>query len=507
MIGLLTLASFAYSVLSHQHRSGPCLLCDRHSSVGVRRRFVARPDDGRWTAQSHQSVDRGLGRHCCDRFCGTHLQFRHCIPRVAGRDPRRRDGIGDRRGGRRRVRIRSQVAESAPGNLRRGHLVCGLSLALAAHHLLPYIAGRQLGHSGAAIVLVATLLISWASTRWIEDPLRTNPCLSRNFRTTFLAALTSMAVLISVAFLLRADLDRQVAAAEEGMVQALKDPTGCTGPAALTPANKCLSVAGSGPLLAEPAVVARQNSAPVFPDCQSPAEGETIYSCVLGATGTAETPKRTVALIGDSHATHWFSAFDALGKERGWKVVTYTRSGCPFTAALRVLKDEPKELQPSCAKSNAEVLDRVLADPNIEQVFTSSFSSAYEWSDGQGDTGDEVLMRGVAEFANALDAAGKQLIVIRDVPAVKGLRNSTDCLAEATDVRDCGQPRAKAMTRGCVCRRRPGVGSARHRPDSRFCDGEWCHAVVGDVIVYRDYSHLSAEYSSMLAPYLGNAIP
>ena len=39
----------------------------------------------------------------------------------------------------------------------------------------------------------------------------------------------------------------------------------------------------------------------------------------------------------------------------------------------------------------------------------------------------------------------------------------------------------------------------------QFCDSRWCYAVVGDVIVYRDYSHLSDEYSALLAPYLSRA--
>lgn len=39
-----------------------------------------------------------------------------------------------------------------------------------------------------------------------------------------------------------------------------------------------------------------------------------------------------------------------------------------------------------------------------------------------------------------------------------------------------------------------------------FCDNKRCYAVVGNVIVYRDYSHLSKEYSTLLAPYLGRAI-
>lgn len=380
---------------------------------------------------------------------------------------------------------------------------------------------RQLGHSGALGVFIATILLSWASTRWIEDPMRTNAWLSRNFATTLIAATTSMAVLIAVGLLLRADLDRQVAAADQSLAEALEDtvsvapgsePTGCVGPAALTPANNCSSVAGSGPLLARPAVVARQNTDVVFPDCQSQLAVDEMNSCELGATGnkSSPSPDETVALVGDSHSTHWFSAFDALGKQRGWKVVTYTRSSCPFTAAVRVVPEEPKDYLGFCMKANAEVLDRLISDPTISKVFTSSFSSAYTWESPRGAesqlTGDKALEAGIKKYADALAAAGKELIVIRDVPAVKDLKNSTDCLAAVEDVRDCGLPREKGLTRDAYAEVAGGLGLPVIDLTPQFCDSEWCHAVVGDVIVYRDYSHLSAEYSTMLAPYLDLAL-
>jgi hypothetical protein len=36
----------------------------------------------------------------------------------------------------------------------------------------------------------------------------------------------------------------------------------------------------------------------------------------------------------------------------------------------------------------------------------------------------------------------------------------------------------------------------------QFCDARRCYAVIGNVIVYRDYSHLSREYSLLMSPYL-----
>lgn len=36
--------------------------------------------------------------------------------------------------------------------------------------------------------------------------------------------------------------------------------------------------------------------------------------------------------------------------------------------------------------------------------------------------------------------------------------------------------------------------------DDRFCDEEWRYPILGDVVAYRDYSHLSAEFAKLLIP-------
>jgi hypothetical protein len=40
----------------------------------------------------------------------------------------------------------------------------------------------------------------------------------------------------------------------------------------------------------------------------------------------------------------------------------------------------------------------------------------------------------------------------------------------------------------------------------QFCDEKLCYPVVGSVIVFRDYSHLSAEYSRALVPYISKQL-
>ena len=100
-----------------------------------------------------------------------------------------------------------------------------------------------------------------------------------------------------------------------------------------------------------------------------------------------------------------------------------------------------------CSNGNDEVLATLRNDPAISLVFTSAFSSAYTWSTGSGSgerrTGDQALEAGTRKYADALAAAGKELIVIPDVPAVKDQKNAPDCLAATDNVRTCGLARAE----------------------------------------------------------------
>lgn len=230
-----------------------------------------------------------------------------------------------------------------------------------------------------------------------------------------------------------------------------------------------------------------------------------ILTCELGAAGGV---RRTVAVVGDSHATAWLSAFDTLGKQRSWRVVTYTRASCPLTDARRTLADEPPERYQLCRASNAEIERRLVADPAIDTVFVSAFSSAYGWEQSPGQSLTDPATDGFRNVWRRLVGAGKQVVVLRDVPAVRDRIGTPICLERsAFDASACATTRADGLqpdVQADAVFESSGRVSLIDLTD-RFCDADRCYGVVGDVIVYRDSSHLSAEYSTLLAPYLGQA--
>ena len=236
---------------------------------------------------------------------------------------------------------------AAPGtwlSLRPARFVGDVSYSVYLWHwplivLAPAALGRTVFWQDKMVLLVLTFLLAWGSKVLVEDPMRTRPLLAAAPWRAYAFAVAGMLVVVGGSVGITAELDRrETASAAAAAEQALAAAEACTGPGALVAANGCDPVDGDGgrcwwrrrwwrcrtPRRRSPAASSRS------------AQSEP-RRCEIGDT---EDPVRTVALVGDSHATQWFPAFDRLGKEQGWKVVTFTKSSCPFTTAVRVLPTE-----------------------------------------------------------------------------------------------------------------------------------------------------------------------
>jgi hypothetical protein len=111
---------------------------------------------------------------------------------------------------------------------------------------------------------------------------------------------------------------------------------------------------------------------------------------------------------------------------------------------------------------------------------------------------------GFQDVRGAWTAAGKDILVIRDVPPTRG-DDVPNCLAANPEDRIACATEADALPADAIAEAAESSEDPRvHLIDltDRFCDATTCYPVVGDMIVYRDYSHLSGEYATALVPYL-----
>jgi len=366
--------------------------------------------------------------------------------------------------------------------------------------VIPHVTGHALRWPEKLGVLVLTVGLAWLSKTYVEDPLRTRPLLAKAPRRAFAFALVGMTLVVGGTATWSSALEQRETQAKQVAADRLTDGDPCLGPGALVAANNCSSVAGDGPLVLPPETVLAETKDPRMLACQQSLGGSTLFDCVVG---DPQGPNGTIALVGDSHAGALMPMVDELGKRRGWKVIVHTKGSCPATDALRVLPSESSdERQASCTAYNAAVEKAILGDSSISMVIASSYTRAYEWEGPDGATGAAAAKAGFTSRFTRWVQAGKDVRVISDVPATAGNPVPACIAANASDPAKCAVPRGTAVVEDLAATAAKAAGIPVIDLTDLFCDEELCFSQVGDVIVYKDRSHLSTEYSTMLAPFV-----
>jgi len=221
--------------------------------------------------------------------------------------------------------------------------------------------------------------------------------------------------------------------------------------------------------------------------------------CVYGnRAGTV-----TIALVGDSHAAHWFPALERFAKHEGWRLVTFVKVACPFIdmpVGNTSLKREYRE----CADFNEATIARLKGlKPDLTLISMSRIAIH------PVDPGDDtVAAKGVAVARMVARVPGETAIIVdtpyagRDVPACLSLHQE--------NVAACAIVRTTAFSHRfgdveAVAAKASGAGLIDLT--ARICVGrDACPVVVNGLIVYRDTGHMTATFSRSLAPALGAAI-
>ncbi|MEP6638490.1 MAG: acyltransferase family protein [Chloroflexota bacterium] len=221
--------------------------------------------------------------------------------------------------------------------------------------------------------------------------------------------------------------------------------------------------------------------------------------CVYGD----KTSAFTVALVGDSHAAHWFPALERLAKHAGWRVVTFVKVACPFIG-MPVRNTSLKREYRECADFNEATIARLKAlKPGLTLVSMSRIAIH-----PMSDDDDTVAAKGAAIGRMVARIPGKTALIV-DTPYAG--RDVPGCLSShPDDIGACAISRATAFTDhlGGVERvAAKATGAGLINLTDRVCVGEGrCPVVVNGLIVYRDIAHLTATFSRSLAPALGVAI-
>jgi hypothetical protein len=220
----------------------------------------------------------------------------------------------------------------------------------------------------------------------------------------------------------------------------------------------------------------------------------TPPECMYGDPASATD----VVLFGDSHAAQWFPALQHIAEVHHWRLEVLTKKGCP-TADIRI---KQRSLDAECVRWRANVAQR-LATERPSLIIMSA--SRYEPGGPAAGLDPIVALRaGLEATLQSLRPTAQHLLVLGDTPTPLGYTPA--CIAaHVRSVARCMATRADAVDPP-----RMGVENDLARLHDAVFAGtsDWlcaqtsCPVILGDVLLYRDNSHLTTTASLLFAPYL-----
>ncbi len=235
--------------------------------------------------------------------------------------------------------------------------------------------------------------------------------------------------------------------------------------------------------------------------CFTSLDGTSPAHCVYGVRDGAVT----VALVGDSHASAWFPAFNVLANRNGWRLLPFVKASCPFLD-VPVFHPFVKRRYTECETWRQGAIAAInAAHPDLVVVAEAYYYAA----NGPIDPDARSLKaRGLAMAAAIGQLRAPQVAIMVDSP-----RTDVDipaCLARyPNDVNRCAIPRAMAFPPNFgVVERLAAASSGAKLIDivASVCPSTPCPVVRDGMILYRDGHHLTATFSRSLAAPLGDVV-
>jgi peptidoglycan/LPS O-acetylase OafA/YrhL len=381
-------------------------------------------------------------------------------------------------------------------------IIGGMSYALYLWHW-PVLVGADamwgpLTVPAALGFVAVSVVFAWISFRYVEQPIRrTGAIITPPWRGLLFGLLLTSLGVAAGAFLL--------SVVPTSNPDSTYDPSVATVAGSGSDASSDLgpvTVQQTASFVTPDPVDPRDDISTVYGEChQSEKDSEPIF-CEFGAVDAS-----LVALVGDSHAAQWVPALKVMAESYGFRLRTYTKSGCMFASTAGVTF-ETEPANDSCAEWNQRLVEELTGESRPELVLTSTFAR-WRLLEESGERmamadAQELLADGLVKRWSDVTTAGVPLVVIQDPPA-PGF-DVPECVVENREtLGECAFERAERMAVNT------GMAEAADRLGvpivdviDRICASDVCPAVIDDYLVWRDTHHLTATFSEILAPVLGS---
>ena len=310
--------------------------------------------------------------------------------------------------------------------------------------------GRTLTAAEKATCVVATILLAYLTHRIVEEPIRRSHYSAKRVLSLALAA-TALLLMVSFAIF---QAHSQSISINNGTKYSLAS------------------------VLEKPKVYLDgchvNNGVTVSPDC------------TYGNRGSS----RKIVLFGDSHAAQWMPALERIARENNLALISLTKSACPGPAVRKVDNGEYKNSDCSAWRENSFAR---IAALNPEAVIVSGSqhfkmppeysSKTLWWQEGQRKT-----LASIREHTLHVIYLADTPRPDRDIPSCLARGRFSEC--------DGSKPTPPIFV----------AGYKRINPTAWLCDDNSCPAVVNQMVVYRDASHISVATSKSLAPKLAQSL-
>jgi hypothetical protein len=345
-----------------------------------------------------------------------------------------------------------------------------------------------IGWRGALIILAITIILAMLTYRYIEQPLkqrqdrRTGTHATRTNKTVVAVAAGSLLVTGIGATLVLNQPQHQTA-------NVFDDWNWETHPGAMATTNQYTTPDNVDYL---PAVedLAAQRATIYDHGCvqnlgDAPGQDEVM---VCQDPNNPDDPTATVVISGGSHSVHWHAAYEALAAEYHWELLVVNKDACVFTVT-----DNPDRA--SCNSWNDNYIDWLqqqdvdLVVANGTRIFADS---------------PERIEDGAPQRWDQITDTGAELVLMRGTPR-PGDRVD-DCLADGGTPEDCGATTEQFDTTNPLDTAELPEGAhsvdllPHVCPDGTTGSSTACPAVVGNVVVWYDGSHLTNQYVATMTP-------
>lgn len=228
--------------------------------------------------------------------------------------------------------------------------------------------------------------------------------------------------------------------------------------------------------------------------CHVPISATDVRHCNVGPVNAP----RSIVLVGDSHAAHWFPALEAMAIRQGWRLTSMTKSACPWVDT-QTRAGQLRRRYTECETWLAAVLDEIeRLSPDLVILANShhrDYVAPAEWQ------------AGAQRSLNRVRRSGAVAVVLRD-SAWPGF-DVPRCLARA-------EHRSASLEGACRFPAEQGLrsmaavsqaeqqavatvaGSAWLDLTAAVCPTEPCPVFEDGVVRFSDHSHLSARYALQL---------